>query len=183
MWLYLSSYYIAFCLLALLFLSIAKPAKTLPRTPLSTSSTVSLAYDSWVVSTNPIASAIEIRSAHRLAIADAHRHTQIVPVQYAATSLWLFYSAIQRQALGPWASTPMKTDMWITLGNLRICFASLHGVPWSFVAWFAGKMLTATLRGFTGTYDQMYLDPYNPEHGGVYVWLRVIDHITGDDID
>ena len=183
MWLCLSLYHTAFCLLAFLSLSIAKPAKTLPRTYLSTSSTVSSDYNSWVTSTSPVASAIEIRSAHRLAIAEASRHTQIVPVQYAATSLWLFYSAIQKKALGPWASMPMEADLWMTLGNLRICFGSLHGVPWSFVAWFAGKMLTATSMGFTGTYDQMYLDPYNPEHGGVYVWLRVIDHVTGDEID
>lgn len=183
MWLRLSSYHTAFYVLALLSLSIGKPAKKLPRPSLSTSRTVSIEYNSWATSTKPVPPAVEVRSAHRLAIYSASRHTQIVPVQYAASSLWLFYTAIQRQALGPWASTPMKVDLWVTLGNLHICFASLHGVPWSFVAWFAGKMLTATLRGYTGTYDQMYLDPYNPDHGGVIVWLRVIDPTTGHDVD
>ena len=112
----------------------------------------------------------------------ARRYSEIVPIQYAASSLWLFYSALERQANGPWSTHPMQQELWVKLGNLRIRFVSLNGIPWSFVASFAAKMINATLLGYTGTYDMTYFDPDNPDHGGIVVWLRVIDRLTGNDL-
>ena len=123
------------------------------------------------------------KRVNALTLHSARRHTQIVPVQYAASSLWLFYSALERQARGPWRFNPEQDELWVKLGNLRLCFVSLDGVPWNFVAWFAAKMINATLLGYTGTYDMVYLDPDDTNHGGVLVWLRVIDHVTGMDVD
>lgn len=76
----------------------------------------------------------------------------------------------------------MQRELWVTIGNLRLCFVSLNGIPWSFVASFAAKMINATLLGYTGTYDIMYLDPENPQESGVLVWLRVFDRVTGNDL-
>lgn len=180
---FLFSSSVAILHLVFLFFSLAMPAQS---TPFLSNGNAPSAYLSRAISTDPIESRTKIldrRVANHLAITDASRHSQIVPIQAASTSLWLLYSSIQRQALGPWASIPIQADLWMTLGNLRICFASLHGIPWDFVAWFAGKMITATLRGFTGTWDQMYQDPHNPAHGGVIIWLRVINPITGQDVD
>lgn len=117
-----------------------------------------------------------------LSLYSARRYSQIVPIQIAANCLWLFYAAVERQARGPWSTHPPQRELWVRLGNLRICFVSLNEIPWSFVASFAAKMINATLLGYTGTYDIVYMDPEDPEYSGIMIWLRVIDRVTGNDL-
>ena len=87
-----------------------------------------------------------------------HTFTSLLPIESASLALLELYTKLAYNASGPWISIPTASSFTACCGNLYIDFeASNHyGVPWSFVAAFARKMIMATNKGFTGRFEGEY---------------------------
>ena len=122
------------------------------------------------------ASELEVRDSE-LDIIHAERLRIIVPTSLAAQSLAFFYRALWVKASEDWAQMEPKATLSMTIGNLVITMVSTDPIPWAFIARFAAKMMEATARGFTGTYNIQYGDKTATRL--ITIGLRVVDHITG----
>ena len=122
------------------------------------------------------ASDLEARES-RLDIVHAKPLRIIVPASLAAQSLVYFYRVLWSKASGDWARMEPRDTLSITIGNLVIGMASTDLIPWAFISRFATKMMGATARGFTGTYDIHYADKTLTTI--ITITLRVIDSNTG----
>ena len=101
----------------------------------------------------------------------------ILPPSLAAQSLVYFYRVLWVNAGEDWARMEPKNTLSMEIGNLVIGMVSTDPIPWAFIARFATKMMGATARGFTGTYDIHYADKTFTRI--ITISLRVIDHMTG----
>lgn len=78
--------------------------------------------------------------------------------QGGSTALLRLYTELLSNAAGPWASLPARSSFTLQCGHVYIEFAASepYGVPWSFVAEFAEKMMKVTQKGFTGAFQGEY---------------------------
>ena len=121
-------------------------------------------------------SKLEVRESG-LDIIHAERLKIIVPASLAAQSLVYFYKALWVKAREDWAQMEPQDKLSMDFGNLVIAMVSTHPIPWAFIARFATKMMGATARGFTGTYNIQYGDKTATRL--ITIGLRVVDHMTG----
>lgn len=122
------------------------------------------------------ASELEVRESG-LGIVHAESLNIIVPASLAAQSLVYFYRALWVKSSEDWAGMEPKDTLSMDIGNLVIGMISTDPIPWAFIARFATKMMGATARGFTGTYNIQYADRSFTRV--ITISLRVIDHLTG----
>lgn len=91
--------------------------------------------------------------------------------QGASTALLRLYTELLSNASGPWITLPALSYFALHCGSIYIEFAASepYGVPWSFVAEFAAKMMKATQKGFTGAFQ----GEYRHIETGAVIWIAL----------
>ena len=103
-----------------------------------------------------------------------HTYVSLLPLSTAASTLFELYTTLFSNASGPWRARPAYTSFTAHCGNIYIDFqtSDAYFIPWSFVAEFAGYMIRATEKGFTGGFEGEY--KHRATGAVISVGLRIV---------